>query len=75
MKPHCMSLFVYFQNSVYDFQQPSLTARTPVTRNFATAGVKAKKMVKLSPLTMKLDKKQTSFSRFMAVPWEAVQYY
>jgi len=56
------------RNSVYDFQQPSLTARTPVTRNFATAGVKAKKMVKLSPLTMKLDKKQTSFSRFMAVP-------
>jgi len=53
------------RNSVYSFPQP---AKKSFRSSFVNTGVKAKKMVELSPIKMELNRKQKSFSRFMAVP-------
>jgi len=56
------------KNSVHDFPQPSLAAKKTLRGRFTNALVKEKKMVELSPLKMELNRKQKTFSRFMAVP-------
>merc|ERR1711931_372441 len=53
------------RNSVYSYLQP---AKKSFRSSFVNTGVKAKKMVELSPIKMELNRKQKSFSRFMAVP-------
>ena len=63
-----MLTFWTFQNSVYDFPQPSVVTRKTVPHGLTFPTVVEKQMVELSPLRMRLDRQQKTFSRFMAVP-------